>query len=271
MSKRKKQKRTHAEADRTSEPLPNPESLPLTDTPLATGQVVADDETESAGTKFKVVASLVIVVHFFALLVALSANLFPSALQEKFTLGLSGYLVSTSQNYGSLPLELTHSEPFDYPLIVQVRRKKDGKWKTAEFAGYKEGDYSFSRWMNMARLVRLAVEENSENEILGEIGFGLSRHIDGENPRDAIDAIRLVQPIVLNFDQATATPEEQRDILGLAPKTVFQAAVIRRDGEIVGVVPAQESYRSSKAQVSGESEANGNLDRAPAEMTEAAQ
>lgn len=200
------------------------------------------------------VCSLAIVFHFAALLVALSSNLAPSYLQGKLLDFFSPYLVTTHQAYRAAPLELTHAETLDFPLVVELR-SEDGsepQWQPLSCTitppsaqlGRPTG---WAHWNNFARWFTLTADQQPEAEVLADIAAGCIALAELQSGQ-RYEAIRMLTRHVNSFDEDNALQ------LGLAtmedeayqPLELFRAAVIRRESRPLSLVPAQQPLRTSK-------------------------
>lgn len=164
---------------------------------------------------------------------------------------LAPYQVTTSQTYGGQPLELTHAEDFDFPLVVQVRYQDAETWESLDADVFQLANQSISRWPTLARAFQIIASENAESEMLGEIAFRFvrlseSQSTESSNTKSAIEAIRFLRPIVPSYDEYSASTPELQELVGLKPETVYEAQVVRDEDRSIGVIPAQEAYRSAK-------------------------
>ena len=206
------------------------------------------------------VASALICAHFTAILVGLSANLSPSYLQGQLTAWLAPYLVTMGQSYQALPLELTHAEPFDFPLWVELlpSDEPNAQWQplllpdtrqTIDESSSGGLDQRFSRWANYSRLIRLIATEQPESEILSDIAVQLVRNAASQSARrQRFQAIRLVAPKVLSYDEDAQVASGQLDLGAevLAPTIVFEASVLEAPSGELSLVPSLSPLRTAK-------------------------
>ena len=202
--------------------------------------------------------SLAIVFHFGALLVALSANLAPSYLQGQFTAWLSPYAVTTNQAYSSFPLELTHAEPFDFPLFVEFlsttsQGSAQGEvWERMLLPGSSSPnaalhDLGWSRWANVCRVIQLIAADQPDSEILSDIAARLVTM--GENKSDKrFRSIRLIAPHVLSYDEDASVVSGERSLEddALAPTILYRATIVRDLTQQISLVPEQIPLRTAK-------------------------
>lgn len=204
--------------------------------------------------RLRKIVSLILIVHWCALLFALSANLAPSYLQGNVMRWLSGYLVTTNQEYGALPLELTHAEPLDFPLIIEAHRRGDpaAEWRRLALPGVAPSPsiplaLNQSRWANFGRIICMVAMDQPEDVVLSDIA-AQALTVAESTGSDEHDAIRFLIPAVLSYDedimrengQLTADAEE------LQPEIVYSASVVREPNGNIQLVPSQESLRTSK-------------------------
>lgn len=209
------------------------------------------------------VASTLICAHLAAVMLGLSANLAPSFLQGQLTAWLAPYLVTTGQSYQALPLELTHAEPFDFPLWVELLPSDEdhAQWQPLLPPGTRQAmdessegdvgglDQRFSRWANYSRMIRLIATEQPDSEILSDIAVQLVRNAAAQSARrQNFRAIRLVAPKVLSYDEDTQVASGQLDLDAevLAPTIVFEASVVGEPSGELSLVPSLSPLRTAK-------------------------
>jgi len=198
--------------------------------------------------------SLAIALHLLAILVALASNLAPSYLQGKVLGVLSHYLVTTHQAYRAVPLELTHAEQLDFPLVFEVLGEEDGEaeWHPLPLAVapslLAESTHARgSHWDNFSRWFTMTAEQRPEAEILADVAarcIRLAESSSGIRYR----AVRAVTPQVNSYDEDLALQ------LGLAssedeayqPEELFRATIVRRENRPLSLVPAQAPLRTAK-------------------------
>lgn len=207
-------------------------------------QVKAADQSLTVPSPWvRILFSMAVLVQFGGLYLALSSNLFQSRLQQELMATAAPFLVSTGQQYGTQPLELTHAEAFDLPLQVEFLISGANEWKPLEFSA----GGSFSRWPNLARRLRLIIEDDIESEILADFAHQFAQLHEQANASGSIEAIRFVQPFTPNFDEGSALAEGRGGLLDTNAQVLYSAQAIRNGERLVGFVPTQESYRSSKS------------------------
>lgn len=230
------------------------------------------DSTEAAETiapcpgpspRVRSLASALICAHLAALMLGLSANLAPSYLQGQLTAWLSPYLVTTGQSYQALPLELTHAEPFDFPLWVELlpSDESNASWQPLRLPNTRQTtdessrrgvgglDQRFSRWANYSRMIRLIATEQPDSEILSDIAVQLVRSAAAQSARrQNFRAIRLVAPKVLSYDEDAQVASGQLDLDAdlLAPTIVFEASVVEGPSGELSLVPSLSPLRTAK-------------------------
>lgn len=209
--------------------------------------------------------SLAIAFHFCALLIAFSANLAPSYLQGQLTAWLSPYAITTNQAYNAFSLELTHAEPLDFPLYVELLpvNQQDGKqseeWQKMLLPGsssrkFASHDVRWSRWSNLSRVIQLIAIEQPDSEILSDIAARLVV-IAEEQTGNSFRAVRLITPRVLSYDQdarvfsgASSLEDDE-----LSPTVVYRATIVRDSTSRISLVPDEIPLRTAKPVV-GQSE-----------------
>jgi hypothetical protein len=199
-------------------------------------------------------ASWLIIFHFSALLIALSANMAPSFLQGEMTSWLAPYSVTTGQSYGAIPLELTHAEPIDFPLLVELHRPQDDPqtWQTADLPYARvsrSGDVNLrgSRWPNVSRLIRMSAIDDPESEILSDIAAQAVKAMQ-RGRQEEFDRVRFLAPKVLSFDEDAIVAAGQGSLISgeLSPEIVFSAWIVRDSDEGIKLIPQQDAARTSK-------------------------
>lgn len=209
--------------------------------------------------------SLLIILHGFALITAVSSNLAPSYLQGRILNGLALYLNTTHQAYNALPLELTRGEPADFPLRVELQtqamstatKTHDAErratlkaelqtqatstatdvagpaWQPLTIAGLVDFDQAptaqrATRWANVARWLSLTASADPEDEILSDFSaqcVTLAEKQTGQR----YSGVRLVSPRVLSYDEDLALAGGMRDPSEEAfqPTVVYSANIVR--------------------------------------------
>jgi hypothetical protein len=249
-------------AKRTKSPAPLPGQPPvrpmLQPSDLTLAVTRSDRPQANAGEplsgRAQALVSLVLIAHFGALLVTWSANLAPSYLQGNLTALLSPYLVTTTQAYNAFPLELTHAEPFDFPMHIQLLATDEqrGVWQFMALPGLGDADSSatdnrFSRWSNYSRVIRLVASEQPDSEILSDIAASAVRYAE-QRSGQTYRAIRWVAPKILSYDEDALVRTGQL-IEGegeLSPQIVYSAAVLRDAAGGLSLIPEQAPLRTAK-------------------------
>lgn len=208
--------------------------------------------------------SLLIILHGFALLAAVSSNLAPSYLQGGLLNRLAPYLNMTHQAYNALPLELTRGELIDFPLQVELQSQASGNetdvaaqaWKPmaierlVDFAGAPAAQRT-TRWPNIARWLLLTASADPENEILSDFSaqcIGLAEKQSGQR----YSGVRLISPKVLSYDEDLALVSGMRESSDeeFQPSIVYSANIVRlgegTGQERLSLVPAQPTARTAK-------------------------
>lgn len=212
--------------------------------------------------RMQLLVSLVIVFHFCALLVAFSANLAPSYLQGQLTAWLSPYTVTTNQAYNAFPLELTHAEPLDFPLYVELLHsnqqgsEQSEDWQRMLLPGgssrkLASHDVRWSRWSNLSRVIQLIAIEQPDSEILSDIAARLVVTAEKQTG-DTFRAVRLIAPRVLSYDQDARvfSGESSLEDDELSPTVVYRATIVRDSASQISLVPEQIPLRTAKPVVS---------------------
>ena len=249
MASKKQRQSQRSLGDRAERPL-SPSSPDLGG---AAGESESLAPSPSANTRRWV--SIVLALHCALLIQSLAANLAPSLIQGKIAAVVDPYLVTTGQAYGRLPLELSHSEPMDFPLAIEARRAGEAEWRAVELPGVStssagESNERWSRWPNFARLTRFAAVGNPESEILSDIASRLVHVADGQR-RAPVEAIRFVAPKVLSYDEDAIVVDGQGDMLAdqLAPAIVYSAHVVRQAGRPPLLLPSLDTSRTARPAV----------------------
>jgi hypothetical protein len=201
--------------------------------------------------------SLAIVFHFGALLAAFSANLAPSYLQGQITSWLSAYAVTTNQAYSSVPLELTHAEPFDFPLLVEfLPANNQGSepvevWERMLLPGSSSAnelhDLRWSRWPNLCRVIQLIAADQPDSEILSDIAARLVEMAEKRSDKP-FGSIRLIAPRVLSYDEDASVNSGESTLEDdtLAPTIVYRATIVRDSTQQISLIPEQNPLRTAK-------------------------
>ncbi len=219
-----------------------------------------NDSTGNKSTDFKSTStqracvSALVIVHFCLLVLALSANVAPSYLQGTLTGWFAPYLVATCQDYGAVPIELTHAQSLDFPLLLEFKTDEEASepWRQVQLPGARQlrgqpVDLRLSRWPNLARLIRLLSVDQPESEMLSDIGAQLVLFVQ-KHTKKPVSAIRFVAPSVLSFDQDRLLSTGQAALIqgDIEQQIVFSAAVIHDSAGRVSLVPQQPPLRTSK-------------------------
>lgn len=229
----------------------NPDSTVETEqkasgTPSPTPGKSTSENSPTPATWIRVLFSAAVIIQFCGLYLALSANLFQSRLQQELMSFAAPYLVTTGQQYGTQPLELTHAEAFDLPLQVELLMDESDQWKPLPLSVRQQ----YSRWPNLARRLRLIIEDDIESEILADFAYRFAMSWEELEGSNEIQAIRYVQPFTPNFDEGSALAQGRGGLLETSGQVLYLATAIRRKESLLGFVPSQERYRSSKASLS---------------------
>lgn len=193
-------------------------------------------------TRARRLASVVIVFHFTAILIALASNLAPSYLQDKLLGGLSPYLTTTHQSYGAVPLELTHGDPIDFPVDVEIQTNTP-HWSQCRQA-FLDNNSMGSRWPNLARILHIIAVNAPDDELLSEMGTRFVRYLEHVEESE-ISAIRFIQPHVLDVEEYAAVSSGALSASDFEAEVIFSAKVVRTADGLLGLVPEQEAYRIS--------------------------
>lgn len=214
------------------------------------------DQAERNGTRpfsprIKRMATCLLVLHFVAFTLSLAANFAPSSLQGKLMNLAAIYLVTTNQDYGALPLELTHGAPVDFPLWIELRRAPSQNWERLRLPGETRRvdgspDFRFSRWTNLSRLLHLVATDQPDAELLSDVTVALLR---ARGMEGRVEAVRWISQPVLSFDQHTFVVAGQESLIvaELMPQIVFSGRVIQDANGEISLLPDQEPMRTSKA------------------------
>ncbi len=201
-------------------------------------------------------ASLALIVHFSLLITALSANMAPSHLQGILLGWFSPYFIATNQDYGAVPISLTHADAIDFPLTIELLptdsvTHEDSAWHKLEIPNSEENatgiSFRASRWPNYARLVRLITVDQPDSEILADIATALVRFAE-EQSRVSYRAIRLRATKVLSYDEDAALASNQGALLAdeLDSTLCYGANILRTSNHEIALVPFQERLRTAQ-------------------------
>ncbi len=195
-----------------------------------------------------------ILFHFGALLSALAANLSPSYLQGQLTELLSPYSATTSQTYNSIPLELTHAEPFDFPLQVELLPSDEAgeDWQSMLLPGSHSRvpnslGFRWSRWPNISRVIQLIATDQPDSEILSDIVARLVVIAERQTGR-TFRAVRLRTPKVLSYDDDALLASGQTSLQDNDPsvEVAYRATIIRESERDISLIPEQLPLRTAK-------------------------
>lgn len=230
--------------------------------PSQTTEHSAGDTSEASSVGFfknRTFISVLICLHFAALLASLASNMSPSFVQGKLQDFLSPYLVTTAQDYGAVPIELTHADPMDFPAFVQVHRRSDPKqlWQSVQLPAVagesvRPINWTRSRWANISRFTRLIAEDFPDSEILSEIALSILNSSQVEDPEN-VDGIRIVAPHIPDFDEFEIVMLEGEEFTSASfqDQVVYSADVVRSTAGEIGLVPFLQDLRTSKSSGSG--------------------
>lgn len=202
------------------------------------------------------VASLLILVQFCVLILSLSSNLSPSTLQGNLLDWAELYTITTAQDYGAVPIELTHGETLDFPVAVQVQSDTDtpGEWTTLElpgvnFSSERPVNWSRTRWANLSRSVRLLYNDTDDPEAIAILA---SATVNGSTSRVAgkVRRVRVVSPTVVSYRQYESVVDANLTVAeAFADEVVFTAELIELPSGEQVLVPEEESLRTSKSKL----------------------
>ncbi|HBE69887.1 MAG TPA: hypothetical protein DDW52_17205 [Planctomycetaceae bacterium] len=200
----------------------------------------------------KRLASAFIVVQFAVLTLSLSANLSPSALQGDLLDWVEYYTIPTAQDYGAVPLELTHGESLDFPVAFQaIYADEPGAWVPLRLPGVAFGKerpikWTNSRWPNLSRAVRLLYGDTGDPEPLAILAAALLKSEGEERPL----RVRAVSPTVISFIQYQNVKEANLTVAEAFNDSVIYTAdvVVLGDGRW-SLVPVEESQRTARSEL----------------------
>lgn len=195
----------------------------------------------------RILASVLIAGQLGLLLFSLLANLSPSILQDRISAIAGVYLVTTAQDYGAVPIELSHGEVLEVPMRIEVHQAGEAadRWTTL----FPTPSTPAHQWPNVSRLMRLIATEIPDSEILSEL---VARAIAISSPRDVQDAdyVRITAPYMASYDEFSIAGEgRSENIRMLYPDSVvFSAKIVQSsDGDLL-LIPNQDPSRTSKSQ-----------------------
>lgn len=207
--------------------------------------------------KQKRLANAFIVVQFAVLALSLSANLSPSALQGDLLDWAEYYTIPTAQDYGAVPLELTHGESLDFPVAFQAQYADEpGAWVPLRLPGVTLGEqrpiqWSHSRWPNLSRSVRLLYGDTGDPEPFAILASALLKSQGESQPIQ----VRAVAPSVISFAQFQNVQEANLTVAeAFNDSVIYTADVVLLDDGQWSLVPVEESQRTAKSELERESQ-----------------
>ncbi|GAB5406622.1 MAG: hypothetical protein Aurels2KO_48530 [Aureliella sp.] len=202
------------------------------------------------------IASSLIVVQICVLILSLSSNLSPSTLQGNLLDWAELYTITTAQDYGAVPIELTHGETLDFPVAVQVQSDSDGRdeWTTLELPGVnftseRPVDWSRSRWANLSRAVRLLYNDTADPEAIAILA---SAATNGSTSRVVGDVrrVRVVSPTVVSYRQYESVKEANLTVAeAFTDEVIYTAELVKLPSGEQVLIPEEESLRTSKSKL----------------------
>ncbi len=206
--------------------------------------------------KHRRIASSLILAQLCVLILSLSSNLSPSTLQGNLLDWAELYTIATAQDYGAVPIELTHGETLDFPVAVQVQTDADGpdEWTTLElpgvnFSSERPVNWSGSRWPNLSRSVRLLYNDTDDPEAIAIL---TSATINGSTSRipGKVRRVRVISPTVISYRQYQSVVDANLTVAeAFADEVIYTAELVQLPSGEQVLVPEEESLRTSKSKL----------------------
>ncbi len=231
----------------------SPRSLQPTASATISSSSIVEGET-CPSPRLRSIVSLLVVAHLATVLIALAANLAPSLLLGKMTQLTSAYAGTTNQIYTGLPLELTHAEPFDFPLNVEMQSSEltGTEWQAMPLPGIEQPrtdshQLRFSRWSNFSRVMRMVATNQPDSEILADIAARLVELAE-KREQQTFQGIRFIAPKVLSYDEDAllASGQSTKHDEELLSTIVYSATILRDVDGRLSLVPQQIPLRTAK-------------------------
>lgn len=217
-----------------------------------------NDRTGLPSDTTRGVVSVILLIHLFCILVALSANLAPSALQGRLLNLFSPYTETLNFDLDSTPYELTHINEIDeenriellpdesrIELLPQGKDETDEKnWIVLPDVGFRGGDRR-QRYQRLAHMLSF-LADNGEPTSRGTIGRGIS---DNYIYRTQIKIVKIRCRRWVRNPPNDENAEEAYSTSG-AFRVVYLADVIDTGGEIK-VSEISLTGRSARPDVEG--------------------
>ena len=186
--------------------------------------------------------SLWLVVHFFVLTICLIHNNGSSQAVRRVQQLTGPYSVGLLQDYGARPLEMTLGSRRSMPHLIQLHLSgtDDQQWETVAPVESPWIQPIDERWRNYQHMLALAADEDNEEliNILLEHAAGRAKEASMQ-----VDAVRLVRPAVLSYDQS----EQYRDGRLLAKElddtVLFEARIVSMPDDQIKLLPVLEPTR----------------------------
>lgn len=200
--------------------------------------------------------SLWITIHFFAIGLALVANIGSSDLERRLLRVLSPYLNGLHQDYGNVPLEMTSGTSTDFKHELQVHQSTAAAHVWNNVAP-SENVLSIvdRRWNGFERLLSSAVEDKSE-ELIHLIFEQTIAHASGNGVAD-IDRIRVARTATLSLERDIALRTGELNESEPEDQSFFECRVVSLSPGRVKLIPILESTRTTKS-LSGSSKNKTN-------------
>lgn len=193
-------------------------------------------------------ASLWITIHFFSICVCLSANLAPSELQRRIMKMLAPYTLTTHQDYGAVPLEMTRGDSLalDWKHVFELHDAETDIWHRLDQPSqfFSRAD---RRWASFNRMLAIAAIDKSDPlvHLLMTRAIDVHRH---QNGRKA-DEVRLVQQKVFDYASDLALSRGELPETDRQDKVLYHCRVVELADGRIRLMPLYESTRTTKSLV----------------------
>lgn len=193
--------------------------------------------------------SLLIFCHLFCVLVALSGNLLPSALQSRLLRFFSPYTQLLNFDLNYTPMHLTHGSLDDVDHRLEVLRVGEDEndasaWIALPEAGPRRGE-RYQRYQRLAAAMAFSADRDTAG-LLARSVAGNVWHQDGVKPKQ----IRCRKHLLQGMDVVSGGTPEQRDpASALYFREAYRANVIVTSDGQVEVIRAEETGQVKRPDV----------------------
>ncbi len=200
-------------------------------------------------SKIRPLISLWLVVHFFTLCLALSANLIPSELQMRLLGAVGPYASSLNQAYGLLPFEMIQGSELDHHFLFQIHCADTEKnsWRAVLPGSNSTASQSPHSWKRFMRLSGM-IATQEEHAIVAKLCEAAVQEFENRT-KLPVDGVRLVRQVVPSFEQDLLISHGQREIIAgeLQDDVLYQAKVVRFADGRIAFVPQTNATRAARS------------------------